>query len=90
MTQLYDCRDAFAAALEDIATHDIRVCAVVNDSVGSSKISNFGKRFPDRLINVGIAEQTMKMNVRRMLRKLKVESLTDASARVMMRALHYP
>jgi transketolase len=59
MTQLYDCRDAFAAALEDIATRDPRVCAVVNDSVGSSKISNFGKRFPDRLINVGIAEQTM-------------------------------
>jgi transketolase len=59
MSQLYDCRDAFAAALEDIAVHDARICAVVNDSVGSSKISNFGKRFPDRLINVGIAEQTM-------------------------------
>jgi transketolase len=59
MTPLYDCRDAFAAALEDMATHDPRVCAVVNDSVGSSKISNFGKRFPERLINVGIAEQTM-------------------------------
>jgi transketolase len=59
MPQLYDCRDAFAAALEDIATHDTRICAVVNDSVGSSKIPNFGKRFPDRLINVGIAEQTM-------------------------------
>lgn len=59
MAQLYDCRDAFAAALEDIATHDQRICAVVNDSVGSSKVNNFGKRFPDRLINVGIAEQTM-------------------------------
>lgn len=59
MTQLYDCRDAFAAALEDIAAHDRRICAVVNDSVGSSKVANFGKRYPDRLINVGIAEQTM-------------------------------
>jgi transketolase len=59
MSQLYDCRDAFAAALEDIALQDARVCAVVNDSVGSSKVSNFGKRFPERLINVGIAEQTM-------------------------------
>ena len=49
MAQLYDCRDAFAAALEDIATHDPRICAVVNDSVGSSKVSNFGKRFPDRI-----------------------------------------
>lgn len=59
MSQLYDCRDAFAAALEDIAGQDRRICAVVNDSVGSSKVGNFGKRFPDRLINVGIAEQTM-------------------------------
>lgn len=59
MSQLYDCRDAFAAALEDIATHDRRICAVVNDSVGSSKVGSFGKRFPERLINVGIAEQTM-------------------------------
>ncbi len=59
MAQLYDCRDAFADALEEIATHDRRICAVVNDSVGSSKVANFGRRFPDRLINVGIAEQTM-------------------------------
>src|SRR5262249_8203245 len=50
MSQLYDCRDAFAAALEDIAVQDARVCAVVNDSVGSSKVGNFGKRFPERLI----------------------------------------
>ena len=59
MPKLYDCRDAFAAALEDIAVHDGRICAVVNDSVGSSKVGQFGKRFPERLINVGIAEQTM-------------------------------
>jgi transketolase len=59
MTPLYDCRDAFAAALEEMAVQDGRVCAVVNDSVGSSKVGQFGKRFPERLINVGIAEQTM-------------------------------
>src|SRR5262245_22918245 len=44
MSELYDCRDAFAAALDDIAGRDFRVCAVVNDSVGSSKVANFGKR----------------------------------------------
>ena len=59
MSSLFDCRDAFAQALEDVALHDSRVCAVVNDSVGSSKIGDFAKRFPERLINVGIAEQTM-------------------------------
>jgi transketolase len=59
MSALFDCRDAFAEALEDVALHDVRICAVVNDSVGSSKIGDFAKRFPERLINVGIAEQTM-------------------------------
>jgi transketolase len=59
MTELHDCRDAFALALEDVALHDPRICAVVNDSVGSSKVGDFAKRFPERLINVGIAEQTM-------------------------------
>src|SRR5215467_8199239 len=59
MSALFDCRDAFAQALEDVALHDQRICAVVNDSVGSSKIADFAQRFPERLINVGIAEQTM-------------------------------
>ena len=30
-----------------------------NDSVGSSKLVEFREEFPDRLINVGIAEQNM-------------------------------
>lgn len=58
-TQLFDCRDAFADRLEEIAHHDSRVVVVVNDSIGSSKVGGFKKIFPDRLINVGIAEQTM-------------------------------
>jgi transketolase len=56
---LHDCRDAFAQALCDIAEQDERIVAVVNDSVGSSKLGEFQQRFPDRLINVGIAEQAM-------------------------------
>jgi deoxyxylulose-5-phosphate synthase len=36
-----------------------RIVGVVNDSVGSSKLDAFKKAFPDRLINVGIAEQDM-------------------------------
>jgi transketolase len=59
MNALFDCRDAFAEALGDVALRDPRICAVVNDSVSSSKIGDFAKRFPERLINVGIAEQTM-------------------------------
>lgn len=55
----FDCRDATVEALIDLAESDDRVCAVVNDSVGSSKLAPFGQRFPERLINVGIAEQNM-------------------------------
>jgi len=59
MPQLYDCRDAFAAALETLAREDARIVVVVNDSVGSSKVGGFKKQFPQRVFNVGIAEQNM-------------------------------
>ncbi len=59
MSALFDCRDAFVQTLEELAAHDDRIVAVVNDSVGSSKLGAFRDRFPDRLINVGIAEQNM-------------------------------
>lgn len=54
-----DCRDAWAGALCDLAAADPRIVAVVNDSVGSSKLGGFQKAFPARIVNVGIAEQTM-------------------------------
>lgn len=56
---LTDCREAWVKTLEALAEADPRIVAVVNDSVGSSKLGGFQKRFPDRLVNVGIAEQTM-------------------------------
>ncbi|MEJ8475292.1 transketolase family protein [Roseibium algae] len=56
---LFDCRNAFAKTLEALAAEDSRITAVVNDSIGSSKLGGFQKAFPDRLVNVGIAEQTM-------------------------------
>src|SRR5690348_16531994 len=55
----YDDRVAFAEELTELAAADERVVAVCNDSVGSSKLTGFQDRFPDRLINVGIAEQDM-------------------------------
>ena len=56
---LHDCRDAFADALESLASGDEQIVAVCNDSVGSSKLGRFKERWPERLINVGIAEQNM-------------------------------
>ena len=59
MSEGHDCRNAFAEALEALAADDPRIVAVVNDSVGSSKLGGFREKFPTRLINVGIAEQNM-------------------------------
>ena len=55
----FDCRQAFADTLIALAREDKRIVAVCNDSVGSSNLGAFQKEFPDRLINVGIAEQNM-------------------------------
>jgi transketolase len=57
--ELRDCRDAFAAVLERLTESDPNIVAVCNDSVGSSKLGGFKARFPERLVNVGIAEQNM-------------------------------
>jgi len=56
---LFDCRDAFSRTVEELAAADDRIVTVVNDSVGSSKLGGFKKRWPERLVNVGIAEQNM-------------------------------
>lgn len=57
--KLFDCRDAFAGALLELAATDPRVVVVVNDSIGSSKVSAFRQKYPQRTINVGIAEQNL-------------------------------
>lgn len=57
--KLHDCRDAFVAVLERIGAENAKVVAVCNDSVGSSKLGGFKSRWPERLVNVGIAEQNM-------------------------------
>ncbi|MCX4835536.1 transketolase family protein [Streptomyces sp. NBC_01016] len=55
----YDCRADFADELAALARADERIVAVCNDSVGSSNLMAFREEFPDRLVNVGIAEQDM-------------------------------
>ncbi len=56
---LYDCRDAFADTLVELAQADPRVVAVVNDSLGSTKVTKLDKVLPGQVVNVGIAEQNM-------------------------------
>lgn len=55
----FDCRQIFAETLIGLARQDPRIVAVCNDSIGSSNLGAFKKEFPDRMINVGIAEQDM-------------------------------
>jgi transketolase len=59
MSDLFDCRDAFVAALLDLAQADGRIVALTNDSVSSSKLGAFAAAYPHRFFNVGIAEQDM-------------------------------
>jgi transketolase len=59
VTTVADCRIAFSEALIALAEADSRIVAVVNDSVGSSHLKAFSRRFPERLVNVGIAEQNL-------------------------------
>ena len=56
---LFDCRVAYSSVLEELAAQDQRVCAVINDSLSSAKLKSFKTKYPDRVINVGIAEQNL-------------------------------
>lgn len=57
--QLFDCRIPFSETVMALAEENPAVVAVCNDSVGSSKLEGFQKRWPERLINIGIAEQNL-------------------------------
>lgn len=59
MRNLHDCRETFASTLLDLAKRDPRVCLVINDCIGSSASTQFLAHFPERVIDVGIAEQNM-------------------------------
>jgi len=49
----------YGKALHDLGVEHPEVVALTADLAKSTKISAFAKEFPDRLINVGIAEQNM-------------------------------
>ena len=59
MTELLDARDAFCDYLIEEAGRNESLIVVVNDSIGSSKLNRFVEAFPERTVNVGIAEQDM-------------------------------
>ena len=50
-------REAFAAAVMDMAENDARVMVVSPDSLKAMRATEFGETYPDRYVECGIAEQ---------------------------------
>ena len=55
----HDLRTIMVQSLIDAADSGVNIAVVVSDSTSTAKIAPFAERFPDRLINVGIAEQNL-------------------------------
>ena len=51
--------DIFSSTLQDLAEHDRDIIVVTSDSRGSGKLAPFGQKYPERIIEVGIAEQNL-------------------------------
>ena len=56
---LQNCSKAFSQALYQASLSDEKIFIVTNDSVATNHSLEFQSSFPDRLIDVGIAEQNM-------------------------------
>jgi transketolase len=52
-------QDVFASVLEELAAMDCNIIAVTSDSRGSGKLVNFGQKFPEQIVEIGIAEQNL-------------------------------
>jgi transketolase len=57
--QMIATRDAYGEALAALGADNPRVVALDADLSGSTRSAEFGKRFPERFFNVGIAEANM-------------------------------
>jgi transketolase len=51
--------EVFAEIVEELAAADPSLLVVTSDSRGSARLSSFASRMPDRIVEVGIAEQNL-------------------------------
>ena len=51
--------EVYSETLQRLAENDPDIIAVTSDSRGSGKLVPFGKKFPDQIVEVGIAEQNL-------------------------------
>jgi len=52
-------QDVFSITLQELAETDKQIIAVTSDSRGSGKLVAFGERFPEQIVEIGIAEQNL-------------------------------
>ena len=57
--QLQSNLEIFSETLQRLAADDKNIIAVTSDSRGSGKLVPFGKKFPEQMVEVGIAEQNL-------------------------------
>lgn len=51
--------DVFSKTLMDLAGQDPDILVVTSDSRGSGRVTSFGEKFPDQIVEIGIAEQNL-------------------------------
>ncbi len=51
--------DVFAQTLMELAAQDRDVIALTSDSRGSGRLAPFGEKYPDQIVEMGIAEQNL-------------------------------
>jgi transketolase len=51
--------EVFSATLQELATTDRDIVVVTSDSRGAGKLVPFGKKFPEQIVEIGIAEQNL-------------------------------
>ena len=51
--------EVFSETLQSLAGSDRNIIVVTSDSRGSGKLVPFGKKFPEQIVEVGIAEQNL-------------------------------
>ena len=52
-------QDVFSETLQELAATDRNIIAVTSDSRGSGKLVPFGQKYPNQIVEVGIAEQNL-------------------------------
>ena len=51
--------DIFTSTLLDLGEQDRDILVVTSDSRGSGKVTSFGEKFPEQIVEIGIAEQNL-------------------------------